>query len=429
MSNADYVIVGAGVFGVSTALHLATSEPDATVVLIDRSPCPCPSAAASDLNRIIRADYGDVFYMDLALKAIDKWNTDPLYAPYFHRTGMVFAENIGMGSASFNNYKKLGVDPGAEMLTVDQARARFPVFSNANWTGVADDMYYNPCSGWADADPSMQAVAEAALAAGVQYVQGAAERLVFAEDGDHQGACVGVRTVQGDEIRGNKILLCTGAWTAQLIADSAPQNEKMQVNGRMVAAAATACIVRCAPEHLAKYRDAPVHFLGMPHTHGESIPPTVDGILKFNYEVSFTNTQHHEASGQTLSIPPVRTSQSTWSQDVPEQLKQSVRTVVQHVYGENAPGLTVETYRMCWDAVTPNQDWIVSPHPACKGLYIAGGGSFHSFKFLPILGQYVSRMLKGELTPEEAEKWAWDRPDVGAACEMYIPKNDLKDFE
>jgi sarcosine oxidase/L-pipecolate oxidase len=37
-------------------------------------------------------------------------------------------------------------------------------------------------------------------------------------------------------------------------------------------------------------------------------------------------------------------------------------------------------------------------------------------------------MLKGELTPEQAEKWAWNRPNQGAACEMYIPQKDLKDF-
>ncbi len=58
--------------------------------------------------------------------------------------------------------------------------------------------------------------------------------------------------------------------------------------------------------------------------------------------------------------------------------------------------------------MTPNQDWIISPHPTCPGLYIAGGGSFHSWKFLPTIGKYVTRMLKGELTSEEREKWAWD---------------------
>lgn len=261
---ADYIIVGAGVFGVSTALYLAASYPDAKIILIDRSPCPYPSAASSDLNKIVRADYEDIFYMRLALEALEKWNTDPLYKPYFHETGMLFAEDLGMGDASFNNYKKVGIDPGAEILTPGQARERFPVFKNANWTDVKDN-YYNPCSGWGEADPAVRAVIEAALTAGVKYVQTAVERLIF----DDQGACIGIKTVDGDEMRAGSILLCTGAWTAQLIADSAPRNKDVQLNGRMVAAAATSCIVQCDPEHLPLYRDAPVHFLGMPHTHGE----------------------------------------------------------------------------------------------------------------------------------------------------------------
>ena len=98
---ADYIIVGAGMFGLSTALHLATSEPDATIYLVDRTPCPNPSAASSDLNKIVRADYDDIFYMRLALEALHEWNTSSLYKPFFHETGMLLADEIDMGNASF----------------------------------------------------------------------------------------------------------------------------------------------------------------------------------------------------------------------------------------------------------------------------------------------------------------------------------------
>lgn len=80
------------------------------------------------------------------------------------------------------------------------------------------------------------------------------------------------------------------------------------------------------------------------------------------------------------------------------------------------------------DAVTPNQDWIISPYADSPNLFIASGGSFHSWKFLPNLGKYVVQMLDGELSKELSEKWAWNRSDSGAACEMYIPTRDLKDF-
>ncbi len=80
------------------------------------------------------------------------------------------------------------------------------------------------------------------------------------------------------------------------------------------------------------------------------------------------------------------------------------------------------------DAVTPNQDWIISPHPHSENLHIASGGSFHAWKFLPNLGKYVVQMLDGCLDKDLSIKWAWDRSNEGAACEMYIPTRDLKDM-
>ena len=128
------------------------------------------------------------------------------------------------------------------------------------------DNYYNPRSGWSEAEPAIRAVAEAALNAGVKYLQQVVDVLIF----DDQEACVGIKTHDGDEIRAKSTLLCTGAWTAQLLADSSPHNHDLQVNGRMVAAGASQCIVQCDPDYLHLYRDVPVHLLEMYHTRGKS---------------------------------------------------------------------------------------------------------------------------------------------------------------
>lgn len=71
------------------------------------------------------------------------------------------------------------------------------------------------------------------------------------------------------------------------------------------------------------------------------------------------------------------------------------------------------------DALTPSQDFIISPHSACDDLYIATCGSFHGYKFLPVLGKYVVEMLDGLLDPALQKKWAWDR-------EVPATENDLK---
>ena len=59
--------------------------------------------------------------------------------------------------------------------------------------------------------------------------------------------------------------------------------------------------------------------------------------------------------------------------------------------------------------MTPSEDFIISPHTACEGLFVATCGSFHGFKFLPVLGKYVVEMLSGALDPELQKRWAWNR--------------------
>jgi sarcosine oxidase / L-pipecolate oxidase len=78
------------------------------------------------------------------------------------------------------------------------------------------------------------------------------------------------------------------------------------------------------------------------------MPPTSDGLMKFVCEESFTNNQHHKASNQTISVPPTPISQSTWSHDVPQALKEDVLKVVKNTYGKELDGIEVENYRMCW---------------------------------------------------------------------------------
>lgn len=60
-------IVGAGAWGLSTALHL-NSAGYTDITVFERSPRqPSRYSAANDLNKIVRAEYEDRFYTELAL--------------------------------------------------------------------------------------------------------------------------------------------------------------------------------------------------------------------------------------------------------------------------------------------------------------------------------------------------------------------------
>ena len=61
------VIVGAGAWGLSTALHMVGAGYSNITVLDRTERIPSPYSAACDLNKIVRAEYEDRFYTDLAL--------------------------------------------------------------------------------------------------------------------------------------------------------------------------------------------------------------------------------------------------------------------------------------------------------------------------------------------------------------------------
>ena len=65
--NTPVLILGGGAWGLSTALHMLNSG-YANITIIERGErIPSRYSAAWDLNKIVRAEYEDAFYTELAL--------------------------------------------------------------------------------------------------------------------------------------------------------------------------------------------------------------------------------------------------------------------------------------------------------------------------------------------------------------------------
>jgi glycine/D-amino acid oxidase-like deaminating enzyme len=71
----------------------------------------------------------------------------------------------------------------------------------------------------------------------------------------------------------------------------------------------------------------------------------------------------------------------------------------------------------------------VSPHSGAKGLYVATCGSFHGFKFFPVIGKYVAQMLEGTLAPEMEARWSWDRERPDSSQNPEYPNSELADLQ
>ncbi|KAJ8133477.1 hypothetical protein O1611_g139 [Lasiodiplodia mahajangana] len=425
-TRSSYLIIGAGNFGASTALSLALRSPTCEITLVDSAPFPNPRAASHDINKIVRDDYPHPVYMKLMLKGMDKWRSDPLYSPFYHQTGAMRADLSTFSEDCLTMYKKLGVETEAGWISVDEARDRWSgVFASSNF-GELQKLFWNPSVGWAEAEKALTKVIETAVANGVEYKISAVAKLLF----DEGGACVGARLSNGSEIRADAILVAAGAGTAPLLYRSAPFNKLFHVGDRAVATGAMSFFGKWDMERQQKFRDVPVLKVSVPGVKGEAMSLAKDGVIKFNCDMCFTNLQEQE-DGTILSIPPDAPSKFTWTKEMPQKLKDIARRTLHGLYGQNATGVEIESYRLCWDASTPTHDFLISAHPHSQNLYIATGGSFHGWKFLPVIGDCIVDMMEGILDKTLADRWAFDKPPSfpgDKPMPSYVTSGDLAEF-
>ncbi|RYP44780.1 hypothetical protein DL768_008791 [Monosporascus sp. mg162] len=440
-ADPSYLIVGAGVFGVSTALHLAARQKKegkaVTVTLVDRDAPDAPTrvAASWDWNKVVRADYADPTYCALALEARDAWrggnsdnsnnknngNTDEeeqgaLFAPFYTESGVYWISRTGLADAVVDNYRRLGcgreVDEGlVAAVPVSEARKLYEgVFAEADYEGV-ERVLVNRTSGWADAAGALRRAVERAVELGVRFVKAEVAALEFGGgDGTARGV-VGIKTEDGRLLRARRTVLCTGSYTPKLLDESARRSgiEALRAGGRIIAAGVTTGLTVLGDEAMDRFGGMPVGIQENPPERGASngsLPPNKDRQLKWWGQHIFKNTQKMP-SGTELSAPPPERDYAQW--EVPESLKGDVNFANRVTFGKQGESWKIEQHRICWEALTPSADFIVSPHSAAEGLYVATCGSFHGWKFLPVIGKYVVQMLEGSLAPELREKWAWDR--------------------
>ena len=228
MSGSRILIIGAGIFGTSTAYYLSLSDPNpSSITILDRNafpPAPAansadpPLGASYDINKIVRADYSTPFYMDLAHEAIDAWSTNPLYQRFYHRTGWIMLDEKGSDLAERirKNFKECGRPDPTKDMSFEEVREA--------WGGVLQETdmkdfgnaYWNPEAGWAEADQAVEAMLKEAVQSGVQYRQGHAVTLLLHDD--HERGIRGVKLADGRILEAEKVLLATGAWTSRLMS-------------------------------------------------------------------------------------------------------------------------------------------------------------------------------------------------------------------
>jgi sarcosine oxidase/L-pipecolate oxidase len=401
------LIIGSGVFGLSTA-HALTERPShasTTITVLDRSPFPSPDGSSIDASRIIRADYSDASYAALAAAAQLEWRRQ---GPgelggegRYTESGLVLvAEGGRQGEeyvrASWENVRRIADgDEGAVQRLEGRARIEEEVGTGG---GSGEMGYVNRRSGWADAEAGMRWLRKKVEATGrVQFVHAEVQQLVKVGR-----KVTGVWLQDGSVLSADLVILATGAWTGKLV----------DLRGRATATGQVLMYLDLTEAEQEKLGKMPV-LLNM--SSGLFIIPPAHRVLKvarhaYGY-ANPTSIPNPDGSGEMITVSLPRTALDDPSQWVPREGEDDCRRALR----EMIPSLGDRAFRsskICWYTDTPQGNFLIAYHPEFEGLFLATGGSGHGYKFLPVIGEKIVDCVEGKCPVEFREKWAWPKEIV-----------------
>ncbi len=212
MQTADFVIIGAGVMGCSTAFHLAQMG-GGRIRVLDRRRIAEGTTAQS--SAILRTHYSVPENIELARLS---WDIFHRFASYLEdeqasaglvRCGYLIVAPQGPRrealQAVLDQQKRMGIE--VHLLTPEQARERMPLahFESSSLIG------WEPHAGFADAYLISTGFARAARRLGVVFSEGVEVQGLLLEN----GRVCGVKTNQGD-IRAATVISTQNIWAQQI---------------------------------------------------------------------------------------------------------------------------------------------------------------------------------------------------------------------
>ena len=356
------LVIGAGTWGSSTALHLARRG-YTNVTVLDPHPVPSAITAGNDINKIISSgqysrNKDEIEINDiLAQRALEGWNNDPVFKPYYHDTGLL------MSACTQDGLDRLGVklgpqdDPNPNVVELSRPeefrqlapsgilQGNFP-----NWRGY----FTRSGAGWAHARDALIAATKEAQKLGVRFVTGTPRgkviTLIF-ENNDVKGAV----TADGTIWRADQTLLCAGASADQFL----------DFQQQLRPTAWTLVHIALNPEERALYKNIPIIFNIEKGFFFE--PDEERGEIKICDEHPGYTNMEQSADGTPQSVPFEKTQ-------VPKESEARVRALL----ADTMPQLADRPFsfaRVCWCADTPNREFIIDRHPKHPSLILGCGAS------------------------------------------------------
>lgn len=426
------IIVGAGVFGLSTAWHLLQRGYSVTV-LERASEVPARDSAGYDLNKIVRSSYADKFYTDFAREAIDLWKKDEWEGCY-HECG------VFVPLADANTYTRAAyendVTSGAKITEIrasEDLKKFFPEDVVTGFASASTDTelvgYLNHDGGWAESGRALEVLLQRVRDGGAEVLAGKEVAGVMRKSSSLR--VTGVRCTDGSGYHAATVIFAAGAWTPRLMqrlgiefaagpwaqkpvteSASAQQVRELQQEatgqhpatnqhvGVGVATGQVVATVQLTQEEADRYRNTPV-VLDFP-TGFYMFPPNADNVVKMGIH---SNGYLHQPSASVTSTPRTALTDGEDGLRIPKEMVKMFRDCLKRIYPELGKKPFSGT-RLCWYNDSPDDDWVIGSYPGVQGLVFATTGNGHAFKFLPNIGRLVADAMEGKLAPDLAARFA-----------------------
>ncbi|KAI1422206.1 FAD dependent oxidoreductase [Xylaria sp. FL1777] len=437
------LIVGSGVFGLSTALWLARSGYRRVTVFDMQDtgtsgydPRAGIESASADINKIIRFSYGgEIEYQRLASQAAgiwEDWNREIAslaeergeelpevlrrgeprlwYKCGFLRMG-AGSEFSGFELQTLRNMEKEGVresqfksDDDADIeratrsgwahkLDVCRRQERFGVHKAVLDSSAGFVVAYKACA-WAQ---------YLARKAGVEFILHHTKgRVVGIDTADSHKPVI--QTADGLTHEGDSVVVAGGGWTAGLLPEA---------DGLIETTAGSVATIQLPKDRLDLWerfspKNFPVISWGMHEGTGNdkdiySFPRDENGVIKIGFRKTKW-TSYGDVAGKRISVPKVVHVKET---NIPVPALEGIKEYI----SLNLPELTelgLSSTWLCWYTDSIDNSFVVDFVPGRPRVAVCSGGSGHGFKFLPILGREVVKILegKGDQTVY-GQMWKW----------------------
>jgi glycine/D-amino acid oxidase-like deaminating enzyme len=374
----DFLIVGAGIFGISTAIELR--KRNYSVCVLNPDTIPHHLAASTDISKAVRLEYGsDREYFEMTEICLERWRewNEFFQTTLYHEVGFLMLGKESLDSPR-HTFEKASIELlhergyKTEILEQSELAKRFPIINSSLYPLA----HYNPVGGYVESGKVVTKLVDLALQLGVQI----SNHQTVHELQISSGHLTVVSTRERATYSAGVTIISAGASTPFLVPELKPF---MKITGHPVFHITPVEVEKCRAPWL------PVYTADISNTGWYGFPwHPEQGVVKM--------AKHSKG----LELHPWQDDRAITDEEVRE-----FREFRKESFPSLANAPLVYTRRCLYTDTLDGHFWI-DHHPEVKGLAVSSGGSGHGMKMGPVIGEMTADMAEGK-SHRFSERYRW----------------------